>query len=204
MKLPIRNIRRNEGIEGMAERKEYPNTEYIEGNAARQLNVFPMRTPRRYYEEDFEEDYELEEREQPQRYVEKKKKRNTRPLQRRKPGVDLVSFLFLTSAMLLTFFVCASYLNVQAEYTKITKNIASLESQILELKSVYEAKINAIDATLPLDYIYKVATEEYGMVHPEKDKIIKYETIQSDMVKQYGDIPEGTKKSLLDDILGNN
>lgn len=200
IKLPIRNTRRNEGMEGMAERKKYPNTEYIEGNTARQLNVLPMRTPRRYYEED----YNPEEIKQPQRYVEEKKKRNTRSLQRRKPGIDFVSFVFLMGAMLLTFFVCSSYLKVQAEYTKISKNIASLESQILELKSVYEAKINAIDETLPLDYVYKVATEEYGMVHPKKDKIIKYENIQSDMVKQYGDIPEGTKKSLLDDILGNN
>jgi hypothetical protein len=40
------------------------------------------------------------------------------------------------------------------------------------------------------------------MVHPSKDQVVTYESGTSDSVKQYGDIPKGTDKGLVDKILG--
>lgn len=186
----------------MAARKHnYRSTGYVDGNTAKELPVV-----HRYYNmeaDTYEDDYE--ESLAPRRYTEKQRdhRKEARALEKRRPGIDFSSFLFLTVAMAITAYVCIGYLQVRADLTKMNKNIASLESEIMKLKDQNAARVDAIDATLSLDYIYKVATEEYGMVHPNNSQVILYDDVKSNIVRQYGEIPNGTRESLLDAILGD-
>jgi hypothetical protein len=46
-----------------------------------------------------------------------------------------------------------------------------------------------------------VATNELGMVSPQNNQVITYDSNLSDYVRQYKDIPEENKDSLLDKII---
>ena len=46
-----------------------------------------------------------------------------------------------------------------------------------------------INTSLDLDYVYRVATEELGMVYPNKNQVILYNKTESEYVRQYEDIP---------------
>ena len=41
-----------------------------------------------------------------------------------------------------------------------------------------------------LDYVYRVATKDLGMVYPTEEQVIRYNRTESEYVRQYEDIPE--------------
>lgn len=41
-----------------------------------------------------------------------------------------------------------------------------------------------------LDYVYRVAVEELGMVYPNNNQIITFEKVEESYVRQYADIPD--------------
>ena len=43
---------------------------------------------------------------------------------------------------------------------------------------------------MDLDHVYKVATEELGMVYANKNQILLYDKTESEYVRQYEDIPK--------------
>ena len=53
-----------------------------------------------------------------------------------------------------------------------------------------DAAYEAIDTAVDLNYIYKVAVEELGMVYPNKNEVITYKSGSESYVRQYADIPE--------------
>ena len=48
----------------------------------------------------------------------------------------------------------------------------------------------SINTSLNLDEVYRIATEELGMVYPSKDQVILYNKTESEYVRQYEDIPK--------------
>ena len=58
------------------------------------------------------------------------------------------------------------------------------------LKSENDALETRINTSLDLDYVYRVATEELGMVYPNKNQVILYNKTESEYVRQYEDIPK--------------
>lgn len=163
---------------------------YIEGNAVRRLE------PDYDYYGNEEQEYQVS-------YEEERKRRRRRKRANTAPGIDLFSLIFMVAAIIATAYVCVQYLQVQADVTKMSKSIASMESNIATMKNDNSAAIEDITSAIDLQYIYKVATKELGMVHASKNQVISYESTKSDSVKQYGDIPKGTDKSLVDRILGS-
>ena len=53
-------------------------------------------------------------------------------------------------------------------------------------KTDYQNILDSVD----LSEVYRKATEDLGMVHAKKKQIYTYEDKESDMVKQYGEIPD--------------
>ena len=53
-----------------------------------------------------------------------------------------------------------------------------------------DALLTRINTSVDLDYVYKVATEELGMVYANKDQVRLYNKTESEYVRQYEDIPE--------------
>ena len=146
-------------------RKRAPQTEeYVEGNTVRKVE----RVPR----------YEEQERGHQQ-------KRNVshtvtvRRNQEKALQMNLFSVLLLTVAVICTLYICVSYLKLQSSVTAIEK-----------LKGDNDALLTRINTSVDLDYVYKVATEELGMVYANKDQVRLYNKTESEYVRQYEDIPE--------------
>ncbi len=166
----------------MKERNVRRRYQYVDGTAVRKLQP--------------EYDYDKERRRQePVRKPGKRKKKKA-------PNMDLGTTLGMTAAVTATVFLCIHYLQVQADITTMSKKVAVMESTIATMKEDNDIALEAVTSSIDLDNIYKVATEELGMVHAEKEQIITYDSTKSDYVKQYGDIPKSASKNIVDQILG--
>ena len=91
--------------------------------------------------------------------------------------------LALTIAALITLVLCMNYLHKQASITTRINHIEDLEPE-------NDALQTRIDTYVDLDHVYKVATEELGMVYANKDQILLYDKTESEYVRQYEDIPK--------------
>ena len=58
------------------------------------------------------------------------------------------------------------------------------------VKSENDALAIRINTYVDLDYVYKVATEELGMVYANKDQVLLYDKTESEYIRQYEDIPQ--------------
>lgn len=96
----------------------------------------------------------------------------------------------LTIAAIVTLFLCVNYLQAQASITARMNHIEELELTLEHLKSENDALQTRIDTYVDLDHVYKVATEELGMVYANKDQILLYNKTESEYVRQYEDIPK--------------
>lgn len=170
---------------------------FVDGNTVRKLDAAPE------FQEDLQRRRLYEEERQYQLEIERKKKmRQLRIKRERAQGMDLFSVLFLAVAVAVTGYTCVKYLEVQSQVTSMSKEVASMERNILEMKEENKTIAEDITSDIDLDYIYKVATKKLGMVHPSEDQVVTYKSTKSDAVKQYGDIPSERKKNVLDRILG--
>ncbi len=167
-----------------AKNKRYQYNDYTTyGNTARKLQVIP----------DYEESGDLEPIRRPAREKRRKPKANT--------GMDLFSLFFLTIAIAVSLYTCVEYLQVQSGVTERNKEIAELERDLTKLQNQNKDALSKINTSLDLNYIYKIATTELGMVYPNENQVIPYESNLSDYVRQYEEIPEGNDTNLLDKIL---
>lgn len=149
-------------------------TAYVEGNTVRKLNTLPEREHR-----------EVREREE-NRQAERAARANRQKAMQMSPGY----ILFLTMAVLMTVAVCIGYIQLQSEINGRMRNIATLESQILDLKTDNDATLKRIETSVNLDDIKNVAMNEMGMVYPGEDQIVYFTVDTSDYMNQYQDIPE--------------
>lgn len=155
----------------------YYGSGYIEGNAVKRLGETYGGAQRRRQAE-------------PGREIHRKPGRRPKANPAQRTSWDLPSLLFMVAALSIAMYVCVSYLQVQHDVVTMNKTIASMESEILELKNRNDAAYNKIDTAMDLAHIYKIATEELGMVHPIKNQVFSYDNKKSSYVRQYGDIPD--------------
>ena len=104
--------------------------------------------------------------------------------------MDLPYVIILTIAAVCTLYLCVSYLKLQSSITARLNHIETLEKEIEVLKADNDALETRINTSVDLDYIYKVATEELGMVYANKNQVRLYNRTESEYVRQYEDIPE--------------
>lgn len=104
--------------------------------------------------------------------------------------MDLPYVIMLTIAAIFTLYLCISYLQLQASLTARLDHIEQLEKSIETLKADNDALETRINTSVDLDHVYKVATEEMGMVYANKDQVRLYNKTESEYVRQYEDIPE--------------
>lgn len=141
--------------------------EYVVGNTARKLNVE-------------ERPYIREERHTV----------TTRRNQEKALPMDLPYVIMLTIAAIFTLYLCVNYLQLQSTIAARLDHIEYLEERIETLKADNDALETRINTSVDLDYVYKVATEELGMVYANKNQVRLYNKTESEYVRQYEDIPE--------------
>lgn len=104
--------------------------------------------------------------------------------------MDLPYVIMLTLAAVCALSICVSYLHIQSTIASRIHNIEVLEQQLEQLKSENDALQTAINTDIDLDYVYKVATEELGMVYANRNQVLLYDKTESEYVRQYEDIPK--------------
>ena len=104
--------------------------------------------------------------------------------------MDLPYIILLTFAAVCALYICVSYLHVQSSITGRIYNIEALEQQLEQLKSENDALQTRINTDIDLDHVYKVATEELGMVYANRKQVLLYDKTESEYVRQYEDIPK--------------
>lgn len=143
---------------------------YVDGTAVRKLDSVPQKRPQ-------------------------KKKRSstslaTRRNRERALQMNLGYVTFLTVAAVITVFMCVNFLQLQANKTRLQKEVtalaAQLDADILENDSDY----NRIMTNVDMEHVKDVAMNELGMVPAKKSQIVTYEIDDSDYVRQYSDVPE--------------
>lgn len=97
--------------------------------------------------------------------------------------------LFLTAAAVITVLVCINYLKLQAQYTAYQKTVTAKGVELSELKLENDSEYNRIVSSVDLGHVKDVAMNELGMVYASEKQIQTYDSMQSDYVKQYQDIP---------------
>ena len=159
----------------MAARRRRPDQArtYVDGNTVR-------KTERHTYEE------------APGRSVREQSRHSRRVMRNQAKAryVDGPYVFALTIAAVVPLFLCMNYLKLQSSISSRLRHIEELELKLEHLKSENDALETRIDTFLDLDYVFKVATEELGMVYANKDQILLYDKTESEYVRQYEDIPE--------------
>ena len=168
-----RRIQSNRRMNGSQHSRQFTNT-YIDGNVIRHVQAVPkQRTERRGREQ--------ERREQAQVQAKRNRERALRM------NVPYVSFL--TAVSIATVFVCVNFLQLQAEGISYRNQIASLESQLTELKlandNAYEETLSSVD----MEEVKRIAVNDLGMTYADEGQIITYSNQDGDYIRQYAEIP---------------
>ena len=141
--------------------KETRSTSYIYGNAARKLQAEPARRIER----------------------EPSGTPHKRPKPHVKRRVDKVSVMFIVTTFAIALTVCYSYLRLQFQSTYMSKRVAALESEVLEMETENSNEWQALEENVDLNEIYKKATKELGMRSAKSDQIFTYESKKSTQVR---------------------
>ncbi len=155
------------------------NEYYVEGNAVRRMEAMP--------------DYRQERRERQEREREEELRRQRRVARRNQEKAlrmskSYVVFLIMASVVFASF--AGMYIKLQSEITTRMKTIASLESQITDLKADNDEAYKRISTSVDLDSIKNTAINELGMFYATEDQIIYYTVENDDYMNQYSEIPE--------------
>ena len=104
--------------------------------------------------------------------------------------MNLGYVLFLTAAAIVTVLMCVNYLKLQAESTKLRKEVTTLEVSLDEAKLENDSDYNRIMANVDMEHVKDVAMNKLGMNYAKKGQIVTYSSIDSDYVRQYTDVPK--------------
>lgn len=136
---------------------------------------------------------EPERRQIPERVPERQRRPQSYTIKRNQEKalqMDLPYLLALVAAACCALYICVNYIHIQSDMTTRMDTIQQLEQELEALKSENDALETRINTYIDLDHVYKVATEELGMVYAGKDQVLLYNKTESEYVRQYEDIPE--------------
>ena len=100
--------------------------------------------------------------------------------------------IFLSVALVAAGLILTGYIKLQCDITNSIKNIAKLESTLNVMTMDNDEVYNRILASINLEEIRQIATQELGMQYASEGQIVKITGEDSDYVRQYMDLPEIT------------
>lgn len=161
---------------------------YVEGSAARRL----AEVPERHYPARPARKRVRTEARRPQQSARPKHQTSQQALRNREKAMGMsqgfVVFLAIVSAAIL--FCAVNYLQYKSEITGKMRNIATLESELAQLKEDNNAYYSQVTSMVDLERIKKIAIGRLGMKYPAEEQIVTYQTEGSSYVRQYQDIPD--------------
>ena len=151
---------------------------YVNGNTARQLNAQPVRKER------------IDRTKIEEERLKKSRRDAARRNRERAMYMSPTRVMFLSACVGLSVFAAVSLVQIQAQTTQRMKHIASLESQLTDLRADNDAKYKEIVTSVDLNYIKDVAINELGMTYASEEQVVYFSIENENFMDQYNDIPE--------------
>lgn len=104
-------------------------------------------------------------------------------------GINKASLFILSMAIAATLYFCIELLMLQQQVNNMEKDIVSMERTLSTMRNENDAAYEQINTVYDLDYVYDIAINELGMVYPNNNEVITYESTDESYVRQYADIP---------------
>lgn len=101
-------------------------------------------------------------------------------------GFAFTAVISVCVFMIFSSFV--NYISLNIESSGKAKLVSNLEKELSSITMENDNLEISINSSIDYDEIFRVATEELGMVYASKKQIISYEKTQSEYVEQYKDI----------------
>lgn len=152
--------------------KYYKGVYSVEGTAARQLQVVP--------------DYDT----QQEQVVRPRVTEQPKKAPKLSHGIDFISMTLLVAAMAITLYLCYNYLQVQGNIVQLERDVAVLEQELDTVLAENSAMEESLSQQTDWDEVCRIAVGELGMVYPNNNEVITYESAEKGHVIQYQDIPE--------------
>ena len=139
----------------------YTNRGYIEGNTVRKIDT-------------------VREMQQPVR----RENTTVRKNRDRALYMNLPYVLFLTMALVITGVMLIGYLQAQSNLTVSVKRVATLESQLNDMRLANNEQLERINSSLDMEEVKRIAVEELGMTYAKEGQVIIVSGEGSDYVRQ--------------------
>ena len=161
--------------------KRRPQNVYVDGNTVRKVQEVPERREYR----------------QPEHSVRKNKAKpeQTKPLSKaarrnraKANNMNRNFAIFLAALGILIVFCSINYLKLKTECTSKRSQLATLESQLAELKEDNDAYESQVTSSVDLERIRKIAIGRLGMKYPSNQQTETYATEGGSYVRQYQDV----------------
>lgn len=150
---------------------------YVNGNTVRELEA-PVRRDTRSREE-------LEE-------IKRRKRRRNAARRNRQRELEMNRgyVAFLTVCVLATAVSAGALVYMQSQLTNRMRSVASLESQVIDLRADNDARYKSLTTSVDLNHIKEVATKKLGMSYPKEKQVVYYSVENSNYMDQFSDIPK--------------
>ena len=150
---------------------------YIHGNTVRELEA-PARQNRRTREE-----IEQAKRRKNRRNAARRNRQRAMEMSR-----GYVTFLSVCVAIIAISAV--AFVKLQSQVTYRMNNIASLQSEVNDLRADNDARYKSITTSVDLNEVKKKAIKELGMSYPKEKQVVYYSIENNNYMDQYSDIPK--------------
>ena len=165
---------------------------YVDGNTVRRLQEVPSRS-REMTEAQIAKRKKTS---RPASQSEKRRQQLSKEAQRNREkaksmGRGFVVFLAVVSVAVL--FCCVNYLQLKSELTGKIKTVASLETELSQIKEDNNAYESQVTSDVDLNTIKKLAIGRLGMNYPKDDQKKTYTMPSNSYVRQYQEVPESKR-----------
>lgn len=150
---------------------------YVKGNTVRELEA-PIRRDTRSREE-------LEE-------IKRRKRRKNAARRNRQRELEMNRgyVAFLTVCVLAAAVSAGALVYMQSQLTNRMRSVASLESQVIDLRADNDARYKSLTTSVDLNHIKEVAIKKLGMSYPKEKQVVYYSVENSNYMDQFSDIPK--------------
>lgn len=98
--------------------------------------------------------------------------------------------LFMVAALALASTVLIGFIGVKSELTAATRNVASLESKLNDMRLSNDEELERIESSVNLEEIKRIAVEELGMTYAKSGQVVTISDEGSDYVRQMAELPK--------------
>ncbi|MDD5803162.1 septum formation initiator family protein [Blautia sp. HCP3S3_H10_1] len=163
---------------------------YVDGNTVRKIQEVPQKREYRQPEHSARKKNAKPEF-TPRQQVTRQSKplsRETRRNRAKASNMNRNFAIFLAALGIVIVFCSINYLRLKTECTSKRNQLASLETQLAELKEDNDAYESQVTSNIDLERIRKIAIGRLGMKYPSNQQTETYTTEGGSYVRQYQDV----------------